>query len=85
MFKTGQVQVETLLQGTVTVQGTTTELSDYQTDINTKKDALDAAIKGIEVPADYTAYDAFVVVLVPRIRTPLRTNIWRRTAIRTVR
>lgn len=63
MFKTGQVPVETLLQGTVTVQGTTTELSDYQTDINTKKDALDAAIKGIEVPADYTAYDAFVVVL----------------------
>lgn len=63
MFKTGQVQVETLLQGTVNVQGTTTELSDYQTDINTKKDALDAAIKGIEVPADYTAYDAFVVVL----------------------
>lgn len=63
MFKTGQVQVETLLQGTVTVQGTTTELSKYQTDINTKKDALDAAIKGIEVPADYTAYDAFVVVL----------------------
>ena len=63
MFKTGQVQVETLLQGTVTVQGTTTELSDCQTDINTKKDALDAAIKGIEVPADYTAYDAFVVVL----------------------
>lgn len=63
MFKTGQVQVETLLQGTVTVQGTTTELSEYQTDINTKKDALDAAIKGIEVPADYTAYDAFVVVL----------------------
>lgn len=63
MFKTGQVQVETLLQGTVTVQGTTTELSVYQTDINTKKDALDAAIKGIEVPADYTAYDAFVVVL----------------------
>ena len=63
MFKTGQVQVETLLQGTVNVQGTTTELSDYQTDINTKKDALDAAIKGIQVPADYTAYDAFVVVL----------------------
>ena len=63
MFKTGEVQVETLLQGTVTLQGTTTELSDYQTDINTKKDALDAAIKGIEVPADYTAYDAFVVVL----------------------
>lgn len=63
MFKTGQVQVETLLQGTVNVQGTTTELSDYQTDINNKKDALDAAIKGIEVPADYTAYDAFVVVL----------------------
>lgn len=63
MFKTGQVPVETLLQGTVTVQGTTTELSNYQTDINTKKDALDAAIKGIEVPADYTAYDAFVVVL----------------------
>lgn len=63
MFKTGQVQVETLLQGTVTVQGTTTELSKYQTDINTKRDALDAAIKGIEVPADYTAYDAFVVVL----------------------
>lgn len=63
MFKTGQVQVETLLQGTVTLQGTTTELSDYQTDINNKKDALDAAIKGIEVPADYTAYDAFVVVL----------------------
>lgn len=63
MFKTGQVQVETLLQGTVTLQGTTTELSNYQTDINTKKDALDAAIKGIEVPADYTAYDAFVVVL----------------------
>lgn len=63
MFKTGQVQVETLLQGTVTLQGTTTELSEYQTDINTKKDALDAAIKGIEVPADYTAYDAFVVVL----------------------
>lgn len=63
MFKTGQVQVETLLQGTVNVQGTTTELSDYQTDINTKRDALDAAIKGIEVPADYTAYDAFVVVL----------------------
>lgn len=63
MFKTGQVLVETLLQGTVTVQGTTTELSDYQTDINNKKDALDAAIKGIEVPADYTAYDAFVVVL----------------------
>lgn len=63
MFKTGQVPVETLLQGTVTLQGTTTELSDYQTDINNKKDALDAAIKGIEVPADYTAYDAFVVVL----------------------
>lgn len=63
MFKTGQVPVETLLQGTVPVQGTTTELSGYQTDINTKKDALDAAIKGIEVPADYTAYDAFVVVL----------------------
>lgn len=63
MFKTGQVLVETLLQGTVTVQGTTTELSEYQTDINNKKDALDAAIKGIEVPADYTAYDAFVVVL----------------------
>ena len=63
MFKTGQVQVETLLQGTVTLQGTTTELSDYQTDINTKKDALYAAIKGIKVPADYTAYDAFVVVL----------------------
>lgn len=63
MFKTGQVQVETLLQGTVTLQGTTTELSNYQTDINNKKDALDAAIKGIEVPADYTAYDAFVVVL----------------------
>lgn len=63
MFKTGQVPVETLLQGTVNVQGTTTELSDYQTDINTKRDALDAAIKGIEVPADYTAYDAFVVVL----------------------
>ncbi len=63
MFKTGQVKVETLLQGTVNVQGTTTELSKYQTDINTKKDALDAAIKGIEVPADYTAYDAFVVVL----------------------
>ncbi len=63
MFKTGQVRVETLLQGTVNVQGTTTELSKYQTDINTKKDALDAAIKGIEVPADYTAYDAFVVVL----------------------
>lgn len=63
MFKTGEVQVETLLQGTVTLQGTTTELSEYQTDINTKKDALDAAIKGIEVPADYTAYDAFVVVL----------------------
>jgi hypothetical protein len=63
MFKTGQVSVETLLQGTVTLQGTTTELSDYQTDINNKKDALDAAIKGIEVPADYTAYDAFVVVL----------------------
>lgn len=63
MFKTGQVQVETLLQGTVTLQGTTTELSEYQTDINNKKDALDAAIKGIEVPADYTAYDAFVVVL----------------------
>lgn len=63
MFKTGQVPVETLLQGTVTLQGTTTELSDYQTDINNKKDALDAAIKGIEVPANYTAYDAFVVVL----------------------
>lgn len=63
MFKRGPIQVETLLQGTVNVQGTTTELSDYQTDINTKKDALDAAIKGIEVPADYTAYDAFVVVL----------------------
>ncbi len=63
MFKTGQVPVETLLQGTVTVQGTTTELSEFQTDINNKKDALDAAIKGIEVPADYTAYDAFVVVL----------------------
>lgn len=63
MFKTGEVQVETLLRGTVNVQGTTTELSKYQTDINTKKDALDAAIKGIEVPADYTAYDAFVVVL----------------------
>lgn len=63
MFKTGQVPVETLLQGTVTLQGTTTELSDYQTDINNKKDALDAAIKGIEVPADYTAYDAFVLVL----------------------
>lgn len=63
MFKTGQVPVETLLQGTVNVQGTTTELSEFQTDINTKKDALDAAIKGIEVPADYTAYDAFVVVL----------------------
>ena len=63
MFKTGQVPVETLLQGTVTLQGTTTELSDYQTDINNKKDALDAAIKGIQVPADYTAYDAFVVVL----------------------
>lgn len=63
MFKTGQVPVETLLQGTVNVQGTTTELSKYQTDINTKKDALDAAIKGIEIPADYTAYDAFVVVL----------------------
>lgn len=63
MFKTGQVPVETLLQGTMYVQGTTTELSEYQTDINTKKDALDAAIKGIEVPADYTAYDAFVVVL----------------------
>lgn len=63
MFKTGQVSVETLLQGTVTLQGTTTELSDYQTDINNKKDALDAAVKGIEVPADYTAYDAFVVVL----------------------
>lgn len=63
MFKTGQVPVETLLQGTMNVQGTTTELSEYQTDINTKKDALDAAIKGIEVPADYTAYDAFVVVL----------------------
>lgn len=63
MFKTGEVRVETLLQGTVNVQGTTTELSEYQTDINTKKDALDAAIKGIEVPADYTAYDAFVVVL----------------------
>lgn len=63
MFKTGQVPVETLLRGTVTVQGTTTELSEFQTDINTKKDALDAAIKGIEVPADYTAYDAFVVVL----------------------
>lgn len=63
MFKTGQVPVETLLRGTVNVQGTTTELSKYQTDINTKKDALDAAIKGIEVPADYTAYDAFVVVL----------------------
>lgn len=63
MFKTGQVQVETLLRGTVTVQGTTTELSEFQTDINTKKDALDAAIKGIQVPADYTAYDAFVVVL----------------------
>lgn len=63
MFKTGQVSVETLLQGTVTLQGTTTELSDCQTDINNKKDALDAAIKGIEVPADYTAYDAFVVVL----------------------
>lgn len=63
MFKTGQVPVETLLQGTVTLQGTTTELSDYQTDINNKKDTLDAAIKGIEVPADYTAYDAFVVVL----------------------
>lgn len=63
MFKTGQVRVETLLQGTMNVQGTTTELSKYQTDINTKKDALDAAIKGIEVPADYTAYDAFVVVL----------------------
>ena len=38
-------------------------LSDYQTDINDKKDALDAAIKGMEVPVDYTAYDAFVVVL----------------------
>lgn len=63
MFKTGEVKVETLLRGTVTLQGTTTELSDYQTDINTKKDALDAAIKGIKVPADYTAYDAFVVVL----------------------
>lgn len=63
MFKTGEVQVETLLQGTVTLQGTTTELSKYQTDINNKKDALDAAIKGIQVPADYTAYDAFVVVL----------------------
>lgn len=63
MFKTGQVPVETLLRGTVTVQGTTTELSEFQTDINNKKDALDAAIKGIEVPADYTAYDAFVVVL----------------------
>lgn len=63
MFKTGQVPVETLLKGTVNVQGTTTELSGYQTDINNKKDALDAAIKGIEVPADYTAYDAFVVVL----------------------
>lgn len=63
MFKRGPIQVETLLQGTVNVQGTTTELSDYQTDINNKKDALDAAIKGIEVPADYTAYDAFVVVL----------------------
>ncbi len=54
---------ETVRQQTVTVQGTTTELSEYQTDINNKKDALDAAIKGIEVPADYTAYDAFVVVL----------------------
>lgn len=63
MFKTGQVPVETLLKGTVNVQGTTTELSGYQTDINNKKDALDAAIKGIEVPADYTAYDAFVVAL----------------------
>lgn len=63
MFKIGPVQVETLLQGTMNVQGTTTELSEYQTDINTKKDALDAAIKGIKVPADYTAYDAFVVVL----------------------
>lgn len=63
MFKRGPIQVETLLQGTVNVQGTTTELSEYQTDINTKKVALDAAIKGIEVPADYTAYDAFVVVL----------------------
>lgn len=63
MFKRGPIQVETLLQGTVNVQGTTTELSEYQTDINNKKVALDAAIKGIEVPADYTAYDAFVVVL----------------------
>lgn len=63
MYKTGEVQVETLLQGTVTLQGTTSELSDYQSDINTKKDALDAAIKGMETPVDYTAYDAFVVVL----------------------
>ncbi len=63
MYKTGEVQVDTLLQGTVTLQGTTTELSDYQTDINTKKDALDAAIQGMETPVDYTAYDAFVVVL----------------------
>ena len=63
MYKTGQVQVDTLLQGTVTVQGTTAELSDYQTEINTKKDALDAAIKGMETPVDYTVYDAFVVVL----------------------
>lgn len=63
MFKIGPVTVETLLRGTVTLQGTTTELSKYQTDINNKKDALDAAIKGIKVPADYTAYDAFVVVL----------------------
>lgn len=63
MYKTGEVQVETLLQGTVTLQGTTTELSDYQTDINSKKDALDTAIQGMETPVDYTAYDAFVVVL----------------------
>lgn len=78
MFKTGQVQVETLLQGTVTVQGTTTELSDYQTDINTKKDALDAAIKGIEVRRITPRMTHSWWYWVPRIRTPLRTNIWRR-------
>lgn len=63
MYTTGDVQVETLLQGTRTVQGSSNTYSEYQNDIDAKKAALDSAIQNIETPADYTAYDAFVVVL----------------------
>ena len=63
MFKTGEVQVETLFARHGDPAGhhhRAVRLSDGH---QQQERRFGRTIKGIKVPADYTAYDAFVVVL----------------------